>query len=99
MHSGKKKGTAFLGYSRPHTTVKNARNTKSVSQEKLPYFEGIFELLTHEQQELPSLLNVHQYCIRKSSCFMRETAVKRILFFLEIFVLYEVYYTFTQGRE
>ena len=40
---------------RPHTTVKNARNMKSVSQAKLPYFEGIFKLWKHEQQELPSL--------------------------------------------
>ena len=29
---------------RPHTTVKNARNMKSVSQAKLPYFEEIFKL-------------------------------------------------------
>ena len=29
---------------RPHTTVKNARNMKSVSQIKLLYFEGIFKL-------------------------------------------------------
>ena len=40
---------------RPHTTVKNARNLKSVSQAKPPYFEGIFKLWTHEQQELPFL--------------------------------------------
>ena len=29
---------------RPHTTGKNARNMKSVSQIKLLYFEGIFKL-------------------------------------------------------
>ena len=29
---------------RPHTTVKNARNMKSVSQAKPPYFEGIVKL-------------------------------------------------------
>ena len=29
---------------RPHTTVKNARIMKSVSQAKLLYFEGIFKL-------------------------------------------------------
>ena len=29
---------------RPHTTVKNAKNMKSVSQAKLPYFEEIFKL-------------------------------------------------------
>ena len=45
-----------------HTTLKNARNMKSVAQEKIRYFEG----------------------------FMREMAVKRISFFLEILMLYEV---------
>ena len=29
---------------RPHTTVKNTRNVKSVSRAKLPYFERIFKL-------------------------------------------------------
>ena len=38
---------------RTHTIVKNAWNMKSVSQAKLAYFEGIFKLWTHEQQELP----------------------------------------------
>ena len=40
---------------RPHTKVKNARHRKSVSHTKLPFFEGIFKLWTHEQQELPFL--------------------------------------------
>ena len=31
----------------------------------------------------------HQFCIPKSSCFMRETAVKQISFFLEMLMLYE----------
>ena len=44
--------TYILTY-RPHTTVKNARNMKSVSQAKLSYFEEIFKLWAHEQQELP----------------------------------------------
>ena len=35
--------------------------------------------------------NVHQFCIAKSSCLMRKTTVKRISFFLEILMLYEVY--------
>ena len=35
--------------------------------------------------------SVHQFCKPKSSCFMRETAVKRIGFFLEFLILYEVY--------
>ena len=42
---------------RPQTTVKNARYMISVSQCKLPYFEGIFKLWTHEQQELFFLQN------------------------------------------
>ena len=29
---------------RPHTTAKHARNIKSVSQAKVPYFEVIFKL-------------------------------------------------------
>ena len=32
--------------------MKNTRKIKSVSQAKLPYFERIFKLLTHDQQEL-----------------------------------------------
>ena len=50
--------STFCFYSfdyRPHTTVKNARNIKSVSHAKLPYFEGIFKLWLVEQQELPFL--------------------------------------------
>ena len=35
---------------RPHTTVKNARNLKSVSKAKPPNFEGIFKFWRHEQQ-------------------------------------------------
>ena len=33
-----------MQHNRPHTTMKNARNLKSVSQAKPPYFEGIFKL-------------------------------------------------------
>ena len=35
---------AKIFFNRPHTTVKNARNLKSVSQVKPPYFKGIFKL-------------------------------------------------------
>ena len=35
--------------------------------------------------------NVHQVCTPKSNNFLRETAVKRILFFRKILMLYEVY--------
>ena len=34
---------------------------------------------------------VHQCCKPKSSCLMRKTAVKRISFFLECLMFYEVY--------
>ena len=34
---------------------------------------------------------VYQFCTPKYSCFMRETVVKRISFFLKIFMLYDVY--------
>ena len=40
---------------RPHTTEKNTRNMTCVSQAKLPYFEGIFQLWMDEQQELAFL--------------------------------------------
>ena len=36
-------------------------------------------------------LNVNQVCTPKSNNFLRETTVKRISFFLEILMLYEVY--------
>ena len=35
--------------------------------------------------------NVHQVCTSKSNKFLRDTAVTRISFFLEILMLYEVY--------
>ena len=76
-------------YCRPQTTVKNARNKKSVSQAKLPFFRRDFQTL---RTALSS--NVHQFCKPKSSCFMRERAVKRISFFLEFLMLYEVYSNF-----
>ena len=51
---------------RPHTTLKNARNTKSVSRAKLS---------THKQQELLFLQMLERSLLlqTKSSCFMRET--------------------------
>ena len=45
----------IINHYRPHTTIKNVRNMKSISQAKLPYFEEIFKIWTHEQQELPFL--------------------------------------------
>ena len=58
---------------RPHTSVKNARNMKSDSQAKLPYFERIFKIWTHEVLERAVLFPLaHQFCIPKSSCFMRR---------------------------
>ena len=77
-----------ISSNRPHTTVKNARNLKFVSQAKPPYFERIFKLSMLEQQDSS---NVHQVCTPKSNNFLRETAVKRISIFLEILMLYEAY--------
>ena len=71
---------------RPHTTVKNARNMKSVAQAKLPYFEEIFKLWTREEQELPFL----QILISISNQDLAVLCVKRISFFLEFLMLYEV---------
>ena len=61
-------------------------------------FMGKFTLIRRDFQTLNAgpartafSLNVHQFCKPKYSCFMRETAVKRIPFFLEFLMLYEVY--------
>ena len=45
----------FVLQFRPHTTMKNARNIKSIFRAKLPYFEGFFKLWVHDQQKLPFL--------------------------------------------
>ena len=58
---------------RPHTTVTNARNLKSVSQAKPPYFDGIFKLSTHEHLELPFL----QIFIRFAHQSLTISRVKR----------------------
>ena len=68
--------------------MKKARNMKSVSQAKLPYFEGIFKLWKHEQQELPFL----QMFISFAKQNLAVLCVKRISFFLVL--LYEVYWLF-----
>ena len=60
---------------------------KSVPQAKPPYFEGIFKLRTHEQQELLFL----QTFISFANLNLAILCVKRISFFLEILILYEVY--------
>ena len=56
------------------TAVKNAGYIKSVSQAKLPYFET----LNSRAARAALSSNVHQFCKPKSSCFLRETAVKQI---------------------
>ena len=53
--------------------MKNARKLKPVSQAKPPYFERIFKLWTHEQQELPYLQifimfaqqNLKNFCVTR----------------------------------
>ena len=77
----------LLWFNRPHTTVKNERNLKSVSQVKPPYFEGFFKLWKHEQQELPFLQMFIRFVHQNLTIFF----VTRISFFLEILMLYEVY--------
>ena len=82
---------------RPHTTVKNARNVKSVAQAKLPYFEEIFKLWTREKQELPFLqilISISNQDL--ASCFRRETVVKWISFFLEYLMMSIVYAIYRQ---
>ena len=37
-------------------------------------------------------LNVLPFCKPKSSCFIRETVVKRISFFMEVLMLYVAYF-------
>ena len=68
---------------RPHTTVKNARNMKSVLRAILPYFERDLRHLNTRAARTALSSNFDQFCKPKLSCFMRETAVKRVSFFLE----------------
>ena len=63
---------------------------KSVSQTKLPFFRRDFQTLNARAARTALSSNVHQFCKPKSSCFMRERAVKRISFFLNSFMLYEL---------
>ena len=65
---------------RPHKTVKNAINMKSVSRAKLPFFEGIFKLWTLNQQELLFLQMFISFTNQNQAVFMRETdfAFRRI---------------------
>ena len=64
------------------------------SQAKLPYFKGIFNLWTHEQQELPFL----QMFITFAN---QNLAVLRpwngFCFFLEFLMLYKVYGNMLDG--
>ena len=84
---------AFKVYcNRPHTTVKNARNMKSV-------FQRVFQTLNARAARTTLFSNIHLFCIPKSSCFMNETAVKRISFFLESLMLYEVYNSLNRNEE
>ena len=75
---------------RPHTAVKNAINMTFLShlQAKLPFFEEIFKLWTHEQQELPFL----QTFISFANQNIAVLYMKRISFFLKILMLQEVYF-------
>ena len=72
---------------RPHTTLKNAIRFTG----KTTLFQRYFQTLNTWAAITTFSSNVHQFCKPKSSCFMRETAVKRIQFFLEFFMLHEVY--------
>ena len=73
-------------YYRPHTTVKNARNMKSVSQTKLPYLEKIFKFWTHKLEELSFL----KMFISFENQYLAVFCVKWISFFLEFLMLSEV---------
>ena len=54
-------------------------------------FRRDFQTLSARAARATLSLNAHQVCTPKSNNFLRETAVKRISFFLEILMLYEVY--------
>ena len=65
---------------------------KSVSKAKLPYFDvRDFQTLNARAARAAHFSNVHQFYKPNCICFMRETAVERISFFLEFLMLYEVY--------
>ena len=79
--SYKKSSMLYKKTYRPHTTVKNARNMKSVSQAKLPYFKGIFKLWTHEQQELPFLQMFISFANQNLAVLCVKRPWNRFLFF------------------
>ena len=58
---------------------------------KTTLFERDFQTLNVRAARAALSSHVHQFFKPKSSRFMRETAVKRISFFLEFLKLYEVY--------
>ena len=61
---------------------------------KTTFFWRDFQTLNSRPAVTALSSNVRQFCKPKSSCFMRETAVKRISFFLEFLIVYEVYRLF-----
>ena len=58
---------------------------------KTPLFPRDFQTLNARAARAALSLNIHQFFRPKSSCLMHETDVKRISFFLEFLMLYEVY--------
>ena len=87
-----KKGTVGNEcYYRLHTyNSEKCKNYGICFTDKTILFRRDFQTLKERAARAGPSSNVHQFCIPKSSCFMRETA-KRISFFLEILMLYGVY--------
>ena len=64
-------------------TIKAIKVFKAIKAiEKTTLFRRDFQTLNARAVRAELSSNVHQYCKPKSSCFMRETAVKQISFFL-----------------
>ena len=77
-----KLSAAFVTKFGQHTTLKNARNIASVSKAKSAQFQYNFQVLNARAARVDIISNVHQIFKQKCSCYMRETAVKRISFFV-----------------
>ena len=63
---------------------------KSVSQAKLPYFEGIFKLWTHEKQDLPFLQMIIIFEYQNLAVLCVKRPWNKFRFSWNFYMLYEV---------
>ena len=84
--------TLFQVLYRPHTySSEKCKEYEIRFMDKTTLFRRDFLNLNKRAARTALSSNVHEFCKPKSSCFMREMAVTRISFSLELLMLYEVY--------